>query len=345
MTLDEILALSLLPASVRAGLPDLLRSGDVPVRLGLPYVARARQMIDRAARAGIGIVTAGDPGYPAALLPPGDRPLVLWYRGDLAALTAPAVAVVGSRAATAAGLEIAAQLGRDLAAAGITVVSGLARGVDSAAHRGALSTSTGRTAAVLGSGVDVPYPREHGALIDRIATAGIVLSEYPPGTRPEPFRFPERNRIISGLSRAVVIVEAAERSGSLITARAALDQGREVLVVPGNVLSGRNRGGHALIRDGAGIVEHADDVLDALGLGRHGQAPLGDRWSGGTKPCVTGGSGDSLLARMDPGVSYDLDALAEGSGLAPARLLTRLLDLELAGAIGRVGGGRFMRLP
>src|SRR5262249_12251820 len=188
-----------------------------------------------------------------------------WTRGCLPALNAVATAIVGSRAASPYALSVATQLAGDLAARGVVVVSGLARGVDSAAHRGALGAG-GVTVAVLGSGVDVVYPREHASLAAQIDERGAVISELVPGTPPNPLFFPLRNRIISGLSRAIVVVEANEKSGSLIPARCALDQGRDVLAVPGNVLTGRNRGAHALLRDGAKIVESADDILEELGV-------------------------------------------------------------------------------
>ena len=285
----------------------------------------------------IHLLPADDPRYPTALLAIPDYPSELWYTGRLEALDAPAVAIVGSRAASAVALEIASRLAADLAARGVTIVSGLARGVDSAAHRGALSQ--GRTIAVLGSGVDVIYPPEHRDLAQAIANDGIVLSEYPPGTAPRPGQFPMRNRIISGLSRAVVVIEAHERSGSLITARCALQQGRDVMAVPGNPLTGRSRGAHALIRDGAKIVECADDILDELGL-----APVGEvRGAADASALIPTSCGDSILAGMDAGQAYDLDALSARSGLDGARLLPRLLDLELRGLVQRVGGGRFMR--
>ena len=191
-----------------------------------------------------------------------DPPPVLWARGD-AGPCAHAVAIVGSRFATHQGLEVGARLGQGLAGAGFDVVSGLARGVDAAAHRGALRAG-GRTVAVLGSGVDVVYPPEHASLAEAVAASGALLSEFAPGVPPRGWHFPRRNRIISGLSLGVVIVEAAQRSGSLITARCALEQGRSVMAVPGAVLGGRNRGAHALIRDGAGMVEEARDVIEQL---------------------------------------------------------------------------------
>ena len=338
MRLDEAVALSLIPDLSRVGLADRLRADD-PVLL-----EEARRLLDRAhavrlraEAAGIGVLAWNDPRFPAALLAISDAPPVLWYRGPLDALLAPAVAVVGSRAASAVALETAARLGADLAALGITVVSGLARGVDSAAHVGALRS--GRTIAVLGSGVDRVYPPEHDALAGEIAREGLVISEYPPGTPPLAFHFPMRNRLISGLSQAVVVIEANEKSGSLITAACALEQGRDVMAVPGNVLSGRNRGAHALIRDGAKIVECADDIVEELGWRRAGAPASGDASS--DAPSST--SGDPLLRLMDAGQAYDLDGLAAVSGVNGVRLLPRLLELELKGLVQRIGGGRFMR--
>jgi len=337
MTLDEAVALSLVPNLPRVGLTDRLRARD-PVLLELASERRdaARAARAGAARDGIHVMAWTDRRFPAALLTISDMPPALWYRGTLDALDAPAVAIVGSRAASAVALETAARLAADLAARGIVVVSGLARGVDSAAHRGALTT--GRTIAVLGSGLDRVYPREHADLAREIAQRGLVMSEYPPGTPPLPFRFPMRNRLISGLSRAVVVVEASARSGSLITAACALEQGRDVMAVPGNVLSGRNRGAHALLRDGAKIVEGADDIVEELGWGPAAEAgrtgPFGDRHAP---------PGDPVLQKMRAGESYDLDRLAAACGIAGVRLLSHLLELELRGLVERVGDGRFMR--
>ena len=346
MTLDQAAALSLmfdlprlgLTARVRAADPDVLdRAGRIAVQ--------AREVRLAALQAGTRLLPWNDPRFPASLLAIPDCPPAIWYRGDLAALGAPLVAIVGSRAATAVARETATRLAADLAAAGITVVSGLARGVDSAAHRGALRG--GRTIAVLGSGSDRIYPHEHVGLAQEITGAGLVLTEYPPGTPPNAFHFPQRNRLISGLSRAVVVIEASERSGSLITAACALEQGRDVMAVPGNVLSGRNRGGHALIRDGATIVETAADIVGELGL-----APTVPATSGGgaihasqevTSAIVSATSGDAVMRAMDAGQAYDFDAIVAASGLDGARLLPRLLDLEMQGRVLRIGGGRFMR--
>ncbi|MDA1185106.1 MAG: DNA-processing protein DprA [Acidobacteria bacterium] len=337
MTLDESVALSLTPDLSRVGLSDRLRSGD-PVLLerARAHSSRARLVREQAAAKGMQVLPWEAPHFPAALLAISDMPPVLWYRGNLDALRAPAVAIVGSRAASPAAREIAARLGADLAARGITVVSGLARGVDSSAHQGALRS--GRTVAVLGSGLDRIYPREHEALVGEIARDGLVVSEFPPGTAPLAFHFPMRNRLISGLSRAVVVVEANQKSGSLITAACALEQGRDVMAVPGNVLSGRSRGAHALIRDGAKIVECADDILEELGLDA-GERLAGEDVSGSsTRTCI-----DPVLRAMHAGQSYDLDELAAESGIDGVRLLPRLLDLELQGLLRRIGGGRFIR--
>jgi DNA processing protein len=293
--------------------------------------------------------------YPPALAAIVDPPPVFWIRGAIAALDMPAVAIVGSRAGSPYALAAAERLSADLAASGVAVVSGLARGVDSAAHRAALSGG-GTTVAVLGSGADVVYPREHAALAAEIARSGAILSELVPGTPPHAAFFPQRNRIISGLSRAVVVVEAGEKSGSLITARCALEQGRDVLAVPGNILNGRNRGGHALLRDGAKIVETADDILEELGLAAAGgpggprspgnpgnDEPYGlERASNETIAPARSRGPDPLLACLIPGEPCDLDALAARSGLTPARLLPRLFELEMQGRIRRIGGGRFV---
>jgi DNA processing protein len=309
--------------------PDVLRS-------------RAAAAIDRAGRQDIHLLAWSDPRYPAALGAIVDPPPVLWVRGVLSVFDAPSVAIVGSRSGSPYALAVAERLSADLAERGLVVTSGLARGVDSAAHRGALSAG-GRTLAILGCGVDVVYPKEHLALFTEILGTGAVVSELVPGTPPQAQFFPRRNRIISGLSRAIVVIEAGEKSGSLITARCALEQGRDVLAVPGNILNGRNRGGHALLRDGAKIVETADDIVEELGL-----TGIGIRAASGSRRAANEADGscnvDPVLACLIPGESCDLDTISERSGLPPARLLTRLFELELGGLVGRAGGGRFVRL-
>jgi DNA processing protein len=322
----------------RTGLADRLRADD-PHLLELAHALapQAITAIRDAARRSIGLVAWNDSGFPHALLTLTDFPPAIWYRGQLEVFDAPAVAIVGSRAASAVAIETAAQLAADLASRGIVVVSGLARGVDSAAHRGALRT--GRTVAVLGSGLDHMYPAEHEQLATEIASAGVVISEYPPDTQPLPMFFPMRNRLISGLSRAVVVIEANEKSGSLITAACALEQGREVMAVPGNVLSGRSRGAHALIRDGAKIVECADDIVEELRWG----AAVPAAGMCGVSASSSAVSVDPIIDRMESGQPYDIDSLARLSGVEHLQLLSRLIDLELQGRVRRIGGGRFMR--
>ncbi len=325
-----------LPA-VLAGIAPRLAA---PARLAEART-RARAALAVARAGGIDAVPWPDRRYPALLAAIPDPPPVLWLRGDADALGGPAVAVVGSRAGTVYAREVGRGLGADLASRGVIVVSGLARGVDSAAHRGVLAAG-GRTIAVLGSGVDIVYPPEHAGLADGIVRRGLLVSELPPGTTPRPKYFPLRNRLISGLSRAVVVVEASERSGSLITARLALEQGREVMAVPGNVLSGRNRGAHALLRDGARIVETADDVCEELGLETAAGAAAGAAPAAGDggRPPETR---DAILRHMDAGEVYGVDDLAARSGLDSASLLARLTDLELQGRVARAGAGQFVR--
>ncbi len=284
-------------------------------------------------------IPLGDLRYPAALAAIHHPPGTLWTRGHIDVLQRLAVAIVGSRAASPYALEVARHLGADLARRHVTVVSGMARGVDSAAHLGALEGG-GATIAVFGCGADIIYPPEHTRLAEQICERGALVSEFPPGTLPLPAHFPQRNRIISGLSLAVVIVEAAERSGSLITAGFALEQGREVLAVPGNILGGRNCGAHALLRDGAKLVECADDILEEIHVG------IGERGSGigeYESKSANRASYDPVLHHMTVGEPYDLDDLSSRSGMDRIRLLQRLLELELGGVVQRIEGGRFVR--
>jgi DNA processing protein len=355
-TLIDTVALSLTPLRWRRNLGDRLRLGEPP-HLILESLAerccpeerpdrlislrrRAADALERAAAGRIDPIAWTDQRYPPQLAAIYDPPPVIWIRGEASVLAASAVAIVGSRAGSPYALAVAERLAGDLAGRGVTIVSGLARGVDSAAHRGALAAA-GRTVAVLGSGADVIYPREHAALAAEIVERGALVSELIPATPPHPRFFPWRNRIISGLSRAVVVVEAGEKSGSLITARCALEQGRDVLAVPGGVLSGRNRGGHALLKDGARIVESAEDVLDELGGNLNPQPGAATseagRNDGRTRPP------DPVLDCLEPGETADLDTISARSGLAVPRLLPRLFELEMAGVVRRAGGGRFIR--
>jgi DNA processing protein len=303
---------------------------------------RAQASLARARAGGLTAVPWFDATYPRRLAAIPDPPIVLWVRGDPAALAEPAVAVVGSRRATPSGLAVARRLAADLAEAGLCVVSGLARGVDGAAHAGALAVGRS-TVAVLGCGADIVYPREHASLAARVAEAGALVSEFSPGTPPLPPHFPIRNRIISGLALAVVIVEASDKSGSLITARTALEQGRDVLAVPGSVLSGQYRGSHALIKDGARLVETVTDVFEEIG------------WvalPGAARPRPTPGSTrdgpqahpSALEHVMAPGEPYSVEDLAARTRRPTHDLLAEIGSLEVLGRIVRAAGGRFVRL-
>jgi DNA processing protein len=318
-------------------LDAVLESCEIPreERHTLAAEARSRASAALAAAQAAGIEPIGwhDSRFPALLSCVPDPPPLLWTNGRSEALGRPTVAVVGSRAATPYAMDVADRLGEELARRGIVVASGLARGVDSAAHRGCLR-GHGLTVAVLGSGLDRVYPAEHAALAKEISRQGMLVSELGPAAAPLPEHFPLRNRIISGISLAVVVVEASEKSGSLITARCALEQGRDVMAVPGSVLSGRNRGSHSLLKDGAKVVESADDILDGLG------------WPAAQAPPASGSksqNSDTLLARMEAGEVYRLDELIELTGMSGPRLLPRLMELELAGLVTGMGTGRFAR--
>ena len=293
----------------------------------------ADNALARARHRGLEPVPFGDARYPPLVAAIYDPPPVLWIRGRAQALLAPSVALVGARAASAPALAVAGDLAAALAQAGLAVVSGLARGVDAAAHAATLEAQ-GVTVAVLGCGADRVYPAEHADLARAIDETGALVSELPPGAPPLREHFPQRNRVISGLSLATVVVEASERSGSLITARYALEQGREVMAVPGLTLSGRNRGAHGLLKDGAKLVETADDILEEL-PGWGGARGV----SGGCHNIV---EKDELVAGLEADGPCDLDELRARTGLDAGSLLSRLLALELRGLVVRVGGGRFL---
>jgi DNA processing protein len=297
-------------------------------------LAAAGEALAAAPALGMVAIPWFDPHYPALLACTIDGPPVLWAAGQLEVLERPAVAIVGSRAATPYALQVGRRLAAELAERGMVVVSGLARGVDSAAHEGCLEGG-GPTVGVLGSGIDRIYPREHLPLSRKISTNGLLLSELGPGCAPLPEHFPLRNRIISGISLGTVVVEASEKSGSLITAACALRQGRDVMAVPGNILSGRNRGSHALLKDGAKIIETADDILDELGW-----CPPSAAGSRRRQPAES----DPLLSRMQAGELYGLDDLVGLTGMSASRLLPRLMELQLLGRIDAPTAGRFMRL-
>jgi DNA processing protein len=272
-------------------------------------------------------------GFPAALAAIFDAPAGLFVRGrgELALLDRPAVAVVGARSCSAYGADVARMLGRELAAAGLVVVSGLARGVDGHAHRGALDAG-GLTVAVLGCGVDRDYPAAHAELAARIADRGLVVSEYAPGVEPAPWRFPARNRIVAGLAQATIVVEARERSGALITADLALEEGREVFAVPGEITSSLSAGSNRLLRNGATTLTAVADVLEAFGIEPDPPAAA---------PPELGETAAQVLARLEA-EPMPADALARTLGLDPGGLAAALTELELAGAVSERDG--FFRL-
>lgn len=284
------------------------------------------------------VATLGDAAYPATLLDIEDPPLMLYMLGTLAGrpAVAPLIAIVGSRNPTPQGEANARQFAKAFGGAGLCVVSGLALGIDGAAHDGAL-LGGGETIAVVGTGLDRVYPKKHLALAHRIAQHGMIVSEFPLGTPPLAANFPRRNRIISGLSRGTLVVEAALQSGSLITARLAAEQGKEVFAIPGSIHSPQSRGCHALIKQGAKLVEVAQDVLEELNLSTAPRATGHDETAAGPD------AGDPLIAALgfDP---VSLDALQARTGLDTARLQASLLELELCGQVVRLPGGLFQRL-
>ncbi|MBV8031057.1 MAG: DNA-protecting protein DprA [Betaproteobacteria bacterium] len=302
-------------------------------------VARA---LEWASITGHRIITLADSQYPGALLEIPDPPALLYAAGRAELLARPCFAVVGSRNATAQGERNAEAFAQSLSEAGLTIVSGLAMGIDAAAHRGGLA-APGSTIAVLGTGVDIIYPRRNEALADAIARQGLLLSEFALGTGPLPHNFPRRNRLISGLARGCLVVEAAAASGSLITARAAADQGRDVFAIPGSIHSPLSKGCHALIKTGAKLVESADDIIAELS-GIHAPESATTRRepkSGRRAAAAAPQSGLLLHMGHDP---VDIDVLCERAGMAPEEVSSELLRLELDGFVAALPGGLYQRL-
>ncbi|HTL48226.1 MAG TPA: DNA-processing protein DprA [Verrucomicrobiae bacterium] len=305
--------------------------------------------IEACLSAKVSLVAITDPAYPALLREIYDPPLVLYVKGSLVQEDAAALAVVGSRHATAYGLYHARSFSSEIAAAGWTIVSGLARGIDQAAHEGALQTARGRTVAVLGCGVDVVYPRESRRLYEEIGERGAVLSEFSLGSLPLPHHFPRRNRIISGLSLGVWVVEAHVKSGSLITAREALEQGREVFAMPGRIDQLTSSGTHQLLRDGAILVDSVESILVPLA-----QATVNFREPGrlfaahaaAGKPAAPSAAAPSLreqdlISSLLKEGDLTPDEIADKLGLGTADLAGRLMELELGGAVKKKPNGRF----
>jgi DNA processing protein len=289
---------------------------------------------------GNAVVTLADAAYPRLLLEIADPPALLYCRGRVELLNRPALAVVGSRNATAQGVGNAEQFARSFSSAGLTIVSGLAQGVDAAAHRGGLAAQ-GSTIAVLGTGVDNAYPRANAALAEDIAARGLLISEFALGTQAFAHNFPRRNRLISGLAQGCLVIEAALGSGSLITARSAAEQGREVFAIPGSIHSPLSKGCHALIKSGAKLAESAEDVLSELGSFR--RTGFASTRAPAPRAAQPSGTDEPLLECMgfDP---VDVDSLCARAGLPAERISTDLLRLELAGRVAVLPGGLYQRL-
>ncbi|MDQ6684971.1 MAG: DNA-processing protein DprA, partial [Pseudomonadota bacterium] len=288
-------------------------------------------------------IVVGDRRYPPLLLESADPPLLLYARGDASLLQSPALAIVGSRSPTVQGLETARGFAAHLGAGGLTIVSGLALGIDGAAHQGALDAGA-KTIAVVGTGVDIVYPARHRTLAQRIVRDGLVISEFAIGTPSLKENFPVRNRIIAGLSMGTLVVEAALQSGSLITARLAAESGREVFAIPGSIHSPQSRGCHALLRQGAKLVESAADILDELPPGASTGPALRE------EATARRHGGDAGADRVEPLLAAlgfaptRLDELVARTGLGAAELQARLLELELAGRVARLPGQAFQRI-
>lgn len=319
-------------AATRAQLARVVPDAAVDRVLAPADLGSIEQTMAWLAEPGHELVAWDDPDYPQALLELGFAPPVLYFVGQREFLNRPALAIVGSRNATAQGRDNAHAFAQALSEAGITIVSGLAVGIDAAAHRGGLA-GPGSTLAVVGTGPDRVYPARHRELAHAIVAQGGMLSEFAPGTPPTAWNFPRRNRLISGLARGVLVVEAALSSGSLITARYAGEQGREVFAIPGSIHSPLSKGCHKLIREGAKLVETAQDILVELGL-----ATPAEDGAGAAPPVVEG----LLLSALgdDP---LGLDALIERTGMAADAVLAELTELEIAGVVAPVAGGRWQR--
>jgi DNA processing protein len=323
-------------AAALEALPEVARASGVSDYVTYP-VERVHAELDAGRRAGAVLVMQGASDYPRALLDIPDAPPMFWAMGSLALMQRPMVALVGARNASSLGTRMAKKLGQDLSDAGITVVSGLARGVDAAAHLGALK---GGTIAVQAGGVDVIYPTENAGLAADIAKSGLRLSEMPMGMQPQARHFPVRNRIISGLAQAVVVVEAAAKSGSLITARNALDQGRDVLAVPGHPFDARAWGCNMLIRDGAALVRGVDDILASMANPAPETEIADVPHTPKAKPTLrqTAALHSEILARLGPSPVAE-DQLVRDVNASACDVAPVLVDLELEGKILRQPGG------
>ena len=318
---DEALAACMTPAALQA-----YRRGPNPALL--------ERTLAWLAQPGRALVAMDDPRYPSRLLQISDPPPVLYAQGRVELLAQPAFAIVGSRNATPLGAEDAHRFARALSDAGLAIVSGLALGIDAAAHRGGLQGASS-SIAVLGTGADIFYPRRNEKLAHELAARGCLLSELPLGTPPDRLNFPRRNRLISGMARGVLVVEAALESGSLITAYEALHQNRDVFAIPGSIHATISKGCHKLIKEGAKLVECADDILSELGM----DAVIPDAGSRGFGTH----QGDALLAAL-AAMPLSIDELAQRTGLEAATLAARLTRLEIQGTVQSIPGARFQRV-
>lgn len=311
------------------------------------YRGMAEEIFDWAGHEGCTLLLLGRPGYPALLREIPDPPLILYARGQLETLCLPCLAVVGTRKPTCYGLQMAEGIAGDLAARGIIIASGMARGIDAAAHRGCLQ-ARGKTVAVLGCGIDVVYPREHQRLSGQILDHGVLLSEFPPGTSPSPQNFPVRNRIISGMALGTVIIEASEYSGSLITARLAMEQNREVLAVPGNITSPQSFGPNFLIKQGAKLVQSWRDVVEELPPELRA-AILAQEEAGQSRPPedeldLLTEEETRVLNLLEPDRAIEFDKLFRKSGVAIPRLSDLLLTLEMRGKVRQMPGSLYLKV-
>ncbi len=324
---------------------DLLRLDKFGARL-VGELLQGRRKIDPGsawegiAKKNISVVTWDEPGYPLLLREIYDPPPLLYFQGDINVLQGPGLAIVGSRRHTVYGKEIAYKFAAKLADYGLTIVSGMAKGIDTWAHKGALERA-GKTAAVLGCGVDICYPAENKALKEKISEIGVVISEFPPGVGPQPGHFPQRNRIISGLALGTLVVEATNKSGSLITAGFALEQGREVFAVPGGVGSPFSRGCHQLLKDGAKLVETVDDILEELIIPLRNVGKQEEERESSHRDA--GGESNKLLDFI-PYQPVLMEEILLQSRKSAAEVAVLLLELELSGKIKQLPGKYYMRI-
>lgn len=324
--------------------PSLDLHADARAFLRTPDRTAAEQDLAWMQKTGARLLTITEPGYPVLLKQIPDPPFALFVRGDASLLAEPQLAMVGSRSPSVEGRRNAEEFAEYLARCGLVIVSGMALGVDAASHKGALKG--GKTVAVWGTGLDKPYPPRNRELAQQILEQGVIVSEFPPGTPPLPTHFPRRNRIISGLSVGTLVVEAAKQSGSLITARLASEQGREVFAIPGSIHNPMSRGCHRLLRDGAKLVESAADILEELGplLGLEAAADAGSGagTSGADAPAQD--PEYTLLLNSLDFAPTSVDALVERTGLTPDVVSSMLLMLELQGHVEASPGGRYSRV-